>query len=285
MSRVSSSIALTITVFLAVIVSSGCGTKALEMESKWCDREILIDGKNREWDGGITYIDDPNVAIGQFNDDTYLYLQLSSWDKEIVSHVIRSGITVWFDPEGGKKKSIGIHYPIRFEPKDGPSDAEFEKPTMDERPDMLSTRYSQMQVIEILPGEDKEGIRLPVAEAETAGVSVAIGFDKRTLVYELRIPLVRDGDHPFAIGLDPSELSKGEQSKTIGVGIETAELDMSEFKEKMGEPPGGEEGMSGGMPGGPGGGPPGGGARPAGAPGAKREPFSIWLMLSLSAEP
>jgi hypothetical protein len=286
MYRISSGISLAVILFLDLAVSSGCGNKALEMNSKWCDREILIDGKNLEWDGGITYFDDPNVAIGQFNDDEYLYLQLSSWDKGIVSHVVRSGVTVWFDPEGGKEKTIGIHYPIRTEDKSLPTKAEFEKDKMGEPPDMLSMMESRMKAMEILAGEDKEAIKLSIAEAGTLGINVSIGFDRRTIVYEMKIPLMRDTDHPFGIGVDLSEISKGEEVKTVGVGIETPELDMSKFKERMGEPPGGGEGMSGGMLGAPpGGAPPSGGGRPGGGPDIKLEPFSLWLLLSLAPKP
>ncbi len=287
MYNIKSKTILTIIIFTALMGSSGCGSKALEMSSKWCDREIIIDGKNLEWDGGITYIDDPNVAIGQFNDGEYLYLQLSSWDTEIVKHVMGSGITVWFDPEAGEEKIIGIHYPIGRGSKGLPAGAELERSEMDKRPEMLSMMDSQMQRLEILAGEDKEPMSMPIAEAKELGIEVSIGFNKRTLVYEMKMPLVRDADHPFGIGANPLGLSKEEERKIIGVGIETPEMDMPEFSERMAGPPGGGEEMVGDMSGGPGGAPPSGGGRPGGGPGSRAEPeaFSIWLLLSLSPQP
>jgi hypothetical protein len=286
MYRINSSIALTLIMFLTALGYSGCGSKPLEMSSKWCDREVIIDGKNLEWDGGITYLDDPNVAIGQFNDDKYLYLQLSSWDMEIVRHVMGSGFTVWFDPKGGKEKVIGIHYPIGHEGKGPPKGMELEKGEMGESRDLLSIMESQMQELEILSGEDTEPVRLSISEAETLGIGVSIGFNQRTLVYEMKMSLIRDANHPFGVGVDPLKMSEGEQIKTIGVGIETSELDMPEFKEGMGEPPGGGEGMSGGMSGGPpGGGPPSGGGKPGGGPKSKPASLNFWFLLSLAPRP
>ncbi len=73
------------------------------------------------------------------------------------------------------------------------------------------------------------------------------------LVYELRVPLVRDALHPHGIGANIAG--------TVGVGLETSKFDPAKMRERVGggmQTPGGQDG---GTPPGDGGGgmPPGGG--------------------------
>ena len=41
---------------LAPALMAGC--KKLELESRWRDRLVLIDGQNSEWEGAMTYVKD-----------------------------------------------------------------------------------------------------------------------------------------------------------------------------------------------------------------------------------
>ncbi|OGX24584.1 MAG: hypothetical protein A2Y03_10200 [Omnitrophica WOR_2 bacterium GWF2_38_59] len=34
-----------------------------------------------------------------------------SYSRGLAEQLMRSGFTVWFDPDGGKKKVLGIHFP------------------------------------------------------------------------------------------------------------------------------------------------------------------------------
>jgi hypothetical protein len=238
---------LIFTLFIAM-ASVGCD-KPLKLSSKWCDREIKIDGKNLEWEGGTTYIEDANAAVGLFNDENYLYIHFFSRDEAIKTQVMRDGLTIWFDPRGGEGKMFGIRYPIGMVEKDRPA------MTQDDREESMGIKNMEGKILEpylkemeILAGIKEETYSTSPSDAETLGINVKIGDFMGTFVYELKVPLSQNEHQPFAIGLNTSET---DTSRTISIGFETPEFDMEEMKKHMGE-----KGM--GMP-------PGGGMSPGGS--------------------
>jgi hypothetical protein len=82
-----------------------------------------------------------------------------------------------------------------------------------------------------------------------SGVDVAIRNEQGTLQYELKVPLARGADHPYAIDAQPG--------KSIGVGLETGKMPQRSFG----------SGRGGGFGGGGGGGGMGGGGRGRGGGG------------------
>jgi hypothetical protein len=171
-------------------------------------------------------------------------------DRQMQMQMMASGFTVWFDPEGGKNKAFGIHFPLGTRGQPPPTGIE----GGDNRQDPQRLMEQTQRELEILgPGkEDRE--RIPLMQVQ--GINVKIGNDQGFLVYELRVPLRKSADHPYAIGIG--------NNKAIGIGFETTEPNLEKMKEQMGGSPGG-----GGMPPGGGGigGPPGGGGMPPGGGG------------------
>ena len=248
----------------------GCGGQ--ELVSTWRETEITVDGQDTEWEGAMAYLDDPGVAIGLLNDAEYLYICLATVDSRVVRQVVGSGLTVWFDPQGGKKEVFGVNFPLGMDPStmggppenmSRPEPGEGEPPEGMSRsapeesgPDperirrMLETSVDEMV---IMGPEKNRSRRMPVAGSQE--VKVKLGYTGGKLVYEMRVPLRRDLEHPDAIGLEDGD--------DIGMGFETAEIDREAMKERMkgrmgsgGSPPGG---MDGGGP------PMGGGVRGGGA--------------------
>ncbi|MCK4271778.1 hypothetical protein KAX22_03950, partial [bacterium] len=236
-------------------VTSLVGCNGLKLNSNWPDREVVIDGMDGEWSGSMYYIDKKKVAVGLLNDEEYMYLCLATVDFRQVQQIIRSGLTVWFDPQGGKKESFGVNFPLgmQFSPEN--MDRESMPQPMSREgaadPEKLWQMFEQSakEMIIIGPGKE-ERRRMPVAASRE--IKVRMGYFEGKLVYELRVPLVQDEKYPQAIGMDVSE--------PIGVGFETAELDREPMREKMsGGMPSGGRGMRGG--GGKGGGGRSGGGR------------------------
>ncbi len=269
----------------ASLLLAGC--KKSELASKWRDGLVVVDGENHEWDGAITYFDDENAAIGVINDERYLYISLLTTSQTLQQQIMRSGFTLWFDPEGGKKKTLGIRFPLGMNPGGmegggpGPGGLEFggRGGFAPQNFDSLQQVFMEAQTaLEILgPGEDD--VRR-VLLAEAPDLFVTAGVSSRGLVYELRIPLATSDTQPYAIGTTAGAV--------VGLGMETPEMDMSAMRERRSGPPGG-----GGMPGGgggmPGGGMPGGGMRggPGGGAGGERpkmpEPLKVWTKITLAA--
>ena len=154
---------------------SGCA--ATRIYSYRRDRNIIIDGKNEEWDDVKTYIRSKNVAVGAFNDDKFLYLYLVTWDPELRSRILHSGLTVWFDAQGGKHKNLGVQFPAG-----------------------VSVEQDELSEIEIVEIDAKEFIRAKADLMKSKGVEVKIGQAEQDVMYELKIPLHKSEEIPYAIG-------------------------------------------------------------------------------------
>jgi hypothetical protein len=97
---------------LLLLANSLAGCNDIELASKWRDREISIDGDQADWSGILRFLEDEQTSVGVVNDGDFLYLCLVSSSQGPVMQTVRSGFTVWFDREGGKKKNFGIKFPL-----------------------------------------------------------------------------------------------------------------------------------------------------------------------------
>jgi hypothetical protein len=254
------------TLIALTLVVAGCG--GLDLQSQWLDRTITVDGDLAEWEGKLTYIDSKHVSVGLLNDEESLYLGLATSDPGTQIQVMMRGFTVWFDPEGGKERSLGIRYPLsaampgmRPGERGGPPSLE----------DLVRLHEGRESELEILIGTS-ESLRMNLVEV--GNIDVALGFDKGVLRYELRIPLEKTEGYPFAVGA----LAGAE----IGVGLETPEIDREAMRSRMGGGKGPGMGGHGGMGGrgGMGGGMGGrgmGGSRPQ-----MPEPLNVWAKVTLA---
>lgn len=87
-----------------------------------------------------------------------------------------------------------------------------------EDPEKLEKMFAELQKkMEILGPGKEESLRMSVIFAETQGINVKVGNSTGYLVYELKVPLTQNKQHPYAIGTDTS--------KSINIGFETPELD------------------------------------------------------------
>jgi len=272
-----------ISVFICFILLSvfiaGCGKPKLN--SKLRDHEIIIDGKINDWQNDLSYYDEKTrVNVGVINDDTYLYICLITRNHGLMEQLARSGFTVWFDPNGANNKVLGILFP-----SGGGLIPENSMPPMGRGREDLgpldkkgSERPSEMfqepwQEIEIIGPGKEEKYKTTVEAAGKYGISVKMGNEKGYFIYELKVPLFENEQHPYAIGVNKNRL--------IGLGFETSGINKGMMR-RMG-PPGGR---GGGMPGGDGGMPFGGGGM--GGPGGGSEmpeeekSFQLWLIVMLA---
>ena len=262
---------------LSVVLMAMAGCKTEELASTWSDREVRIDGVNDEWQGATTYIEDKDVSIGLLNDDEFLYVSLSGNDN-LRMQVMRAGLTIWFDPEGGTDEWYGINFPtgaqgrmqeMRRRGEGGDRDPPSRRPTVDDDP---------MMYVELVGPGELGRRRIPIERV--TGVEVKIGNDFGRFVYELKMPLPRDADHLFGIGTKAGAV--------LGVGLETGDMPgrgrgggMGGFGGGGGR--GGGGGGRGGGGGGRGGGGGGRGGPGGGGPGAG-ESLKVWTTVQLATD-
>ena len=209
------------------IFQVGCSS-TIELKSNWLDREIIIDGKSDEWLGVMVYFENQNISVGLLNDENFIYLCLIADDPQIRSQVLGNGLMLWFDPEGGNKKSFGIKYPVGIQLDEafrrmGINKGEREGFKDKER--MKEFLKGTLSELEILSSGRKDGKRMLIDEAR--GIEVKFEAYSGMIVYECKIPFSNNDEHPYTVGAKAGAM--------IGVGIETPNIDLNAMRDQMGD--------------------------------------------------
>jgi hypothetical protein len=236
-----------------------------------------MDGNLGDWTDSTVFIEKDGIRYAVANDGEFIYLCLLSSKPNIGRQIMFRGMTIWFDPNGGDKKTIGIRFPI--------GGLGMGRPEMGQQPEQdppqMGSRLQEMErqslnELEYLgPGEND---RVRVSRLQGQGLEMHMTATPERFVYKLKIPLRYSSQHPYAV-----ETHAGAK---IGIGIESNAAPRMAPGEMGGEGRG--EGSGGGRPGaggGRGGGRmPGGmdrgGQRPGGSAGMVN--FSIWSRVQLA---
>ena len=260
-------------ILLAVSLSSaGCGGE--EFESRWRDREIVIDGDASEWRGTEQYSDDDKgVRFAVFNDGEYLYVCFTTWNTRTQQQILVRGLTIWFDAKGGDDRVYGIDFPMTKGP--GEMRRLSETAASDRTraiEDLLIRSRSEMIIGR---SKDYKGQWMFVEDGKEMGIEAVLDIDDRILVYELKVPLTGGQGLPFPDGIAEGGLA--------GLGLEMGKIDMDEMRKQMqGQRPSGggrPGGGMGGMGGRGGGGMSGGGMREI-----MEEELEAWMKVRLATE-
>ncbi len=270
-----------ILLFLAIfMISFLAGCKTQEIEGHWISESIQIDGQRTEWNNiPATYFEDYDIAIGLCNDSDNFYF-FFSFRNPMWAHAIRTtGLTLWLDGGGKKKKDLGIRYIGRPSLEELRKNSGFDMPDkfaerLKERDDRREENPNQITILD--KKNDREEI---LAAAAPEGPAVGFASSKDIYTYEFRLPLAESGLGQYGFGANPGE--------TVCIGAEwgEGEFDMGERQR-----PGG---MGGGIPGGGGRGMPGGGGGRGGGGfgrhGGTRPQFpekqEIWIKTRLAIPP
>ncbi|MDP2913843.1 MAG: hypothetical protein Q8O91_00145, partial [Candidatus Aminicenantes bacterium] len=251
-------------VFVVGAVLTGCKTfNTYTAESRPVSRPIVIDGKTDDWQGDLYVVPGERLSIGFINDPDNLYVCLLTSDTFTRFQIMSQGLTVWFDPKGGKEKVFGIKFPL------GPPAGQQPKMTMSETGDPVFDEPpgTSMNEFEIVRSEKEPVQRMEFSQAK--GLEIKVASSTGLIVYEMKIPLVQSGQDPVAVGSVPG--------KTVGIGFETGKVDVSKM------PRGNRGGMPGG--GGAGGRPPMGGGGASGGMGMRGgipDGLKVWALVQLS---
>lgn len=282
---------------LALIAAPEAATRP-NLASSWRLADIVIDGADFEWTDTLAEIPTVPASLSVTNDQTHVYVRVRVTDPATIQQVVRGGLIVWFDPRGGDDRTFGIKYPVGTPPPNPDADGRTSKPGDDGTgarrggppprsqrsgargaPPIEDLRALIPNRLEIHGPKDDDIRSLVLAYA--TGLSVALTIANNALVYELRVPLARDADHPYAIG--------SAAGATVGFGVQSLKIATAGGGLLAGLAGGG---MGGGMSGGR----PGGGGRPAGGPPPDRadgedrdrkppappKPFNVWQTLTLA---
>jgi hypothetical protein len=272
---------------LAVLAPAvlGASGKKQRLDSHWKDREITVDGDSGEWPGPLLAVDEhQNLTAAAVNDGQFLYIVLHTRDAALRAQIMGQGLIVWFDPGGGEKKSFGLKFPVGMGDGDMPGRGRgFRRPdaaagSAQGDPSQRVAALEPPNRLEVF-GPDKDDAHSFVAD-KAPGLSVKVGQVEGSLVYELKVPLVKTGELPYAI--------QAKSGALIGFGLETVKRERPE-REGRGGGMGGFGGGGGGGMGGRGGMGRGGGGMGGRGGGMGRgdyeppKPLKAWATIQLSA--
>jgi|WetSurMetagenome_2_1015567.scaffolds.fasta_scaffold33771_2 hypothetical protein len=278
----------------------GCSS-AVPLISDWKKSEIVVDGRQNEWQRSLYDLKKINVTVGVRNDVENLYLCFISYDQGVGRQIMSGGFTVWFDPSGGTDEQYGIKFPVG-RPKGGrpqmsdknsqdrnnprgdfdsgdnippmPGNDNSAPSSRGENDDkMMPILLNAQRELQFLGPEEKDVQQAITLELKT--VRVQIGMTRQMFVYELQVPLHRTEDFPFA-------LAPTDKKNIIGIGFKTEDNSSSGPGGGQGGPPPG--GGQGGPPSGGQGGPPPGGGR-GGKDINSSEPIDVWTKVTLAQSP
>ena len=287
---------------LACLMVAGCGS--VRLDSRWLDRAIIVDGDDGDWQNAKLYVKDWPIDVGVLNDGEYLYLCMTTVDRDLQTEVLMRGLELWIDPGGGRKKEVGIRFPQGAAQRglEGEEPGEFgrgrggmrgsrgggrnmRRPPGGARqfdPERFTAAMKRLGVsgeMVLLESEDDEGLRKLISRDDPLQIRVA--YDRGRLVYEARIPL-----HNTEPPLSALQVNAGDR---VGVGFKSAEMDMSRMMAQRGGRKGGGLPGGDGMPGVgmPAGGMPGGGmggmrGGRGGGMGAMEASFEKWGAVQLA---
>ena len=101
---------------LAVIALAACSPK-LAPEGHYQDAPVTADGIPSEWKIPLRFTNSAyTMQYNVTNDDQNIYVAVSSFDDITQLRILRSGMTIYFDPKGKKNKDISLHFPIQKAP-------------------------------------------------------------------------------------------------------------------------------------------------------------------------
>jgi hypothetical protein len=278
----AAALAAAVAVAAATIALDAGASAPAALTSAWRAEAAVVDGKPDEWTA-LTPFESAHLALGVSNDAQSLQLAITSSDQARRRQLIATGVIVWLDPSGGKKRAVGVRFPgelggERGRPEPG-GRRRFDKPRTSETPPEPPP-LTPLTWFELMGPRDDDRRRLE----RSAVTSIQIARDQRegVLVFELQLPLAKDAATGYGIGAEPG--------RVLGLGLETPEMEKPDTPARGGRRMGG--GM-GGMGGGIGGGGMGrggmGGRRPddANGPDGKRleraKPLKIWTTVQLSS--
>lgn len=188
--------------------------------------KITVDGIEKEWETNRTRVINKKTSAGCYRDDGFIYIHLLTSDSEFSMQMMNFGLTLWLDPEGLQKKSVGVQFPvIQIQPP--PPREGGTPPKGEELKKFMDTRLKDI-IVEFPAIKDMK--QMSMAEANKHGIDAKIGIDEKkgAICYELKYPL-RKSSSDDTLGLD----LKGR--KHLDICIETPEMDPSKLKEKTGK--------------------------------------------------
>jgi hypothetical protein len=194
------------------LAGPGAPTADRPVLSSWMAALPAIDGSDAEW-SGVTQIDaeDGNIGLAFANDAKNLYILMVIRNPQVKSSIEQTGVTLYFNAQGKKKKDYGILFnKIMIKPDEYIALVEKQGPLTEEQKAQIRSKPGYYlyhhEVLEKVKGDfaQPEGLVQPAVYKYAAKGS--------QLFYEFLVPLARANPNLAGVGVEPG--------RPVMVGIE-----------------------------------------------------------------
>jgi len=197
--------------FMILTLSLLSFSKEKTIASNWTSTPINIDGSNVDWvNDALNFEKKVSVDYAFKNDAENLYVLFIFKDPKYLSSIRATGMTVWFNLEGKKKKNYGITFLKKqvsadafisiLEQKKGPLSEE-------EKNNVRANPYYFLHSTKVINKKSKSSSHSPASGEIKPAVFRSIR-QKNAIVYEFAIPLTRKTEQAPGIGTEPGKIIK-----------------------------------------------------------------------------
>jgi hypothetical protein len=207
----------------AVAMAAAMTVKDDPVKSVWTDVIPTIDGQDSDWTNPFfVEIDEGSVGYTFANDGRNLYVLMMIRNPEYKSTIDQTGVTLYFNAKGKKKKDYGVLFKkIVIKPDEYIARLEKQGPVSDEQKAGLRSKLGfYLYHHEVL---GKKGVE---AASEDGAQPAAFKYAPKggMLVFEFLIPLQRSAEDRAGVGVVPG--------RNVVVGIEYGGLTDEMLKAK-----------------------------------------------------
>lgn len=179
--------------FLSGLLFMACSPK-LAPAGHYQNTPVTADGNPADWSLPLRFSNAGyTLQYNVTNDDKNLYVCVSSADEAMQFRILRSGMTLYFDPKGDKNKDISLHFPIRKQPDPsayrgrGQTDPSTNGASRDTRKEELLLQSDYYNTTGF-PGLENGQFGVTDTKGPTH-IAMKLNNDDSLLVYEVSIPL------------------------------------------------------------------------------------------------
>ncbi len=98
--------------FIIGVTLASCSSSNL-VQSLPQTKPIIVDGDASDWQLPLAYYDkETKLSFTVSNDSTKLYFCLEAFDQELQTKIVRGGLQIYIDTNGGSGKDISLLFPV-----------------------------------------------------------------------------------------------------------------------------------------------------------------------------
>lgn len=172
-------------------------TEYAPVKGIWQQQKVIADGSSKEWNKTNISLELGSKVNYEFtNDDTNLYVLITTTDHTSQTKILRAGMSVYIDPAARQKQTVAINFPLGSGDAqgmgEGPRTTAEQQGQPGDKPDLQQLRAKALINANqyTLSGFSKGSGGYGINEENAAGVSVKINIDSAgEMIYEAVIPM------------------------------------------------------------------------------------------------